>query len=201
MRKFLVVCHDAPTDGSFSLDDLPGSGKRIDVVARCVVAALLISYGIRKDTEAMLHLQGAPRPGILIRISGKRVKYLNPDERSTAALLRNALLKYNGSGEIETSPGVQVSTSTLEGVLENEENVYYLKEDGMSVQNYAFPDENLMFVLGDHKDLTGYEEEVVLKHAKAKLSLSPVSLYSEHCITVIHNILDMKNEKIRKSSR
>ncbi|MEM3444871.1 MAG: tRNA (pseudouridine(54)-N(1))-methyltransferase TrmY [Thermoplasmata archaeon] len=189
-RKFLVVCHEAPTDGAFSLDDLPGSGGRIDVAARCAVAGLLISYGIRRDAEIILFFRKEPRPGLTIKISGGRVKYLNPDERSTAALLRNAMIKYRGE-PIESSPGVEVFTANLDGILAPEKNVYYLKEDGIPAESFEYPDE-MLFVLGDHRDLTQEEENVVLKYAKAKLSLSPLSLYTEQCITVIHNILDRK---------
>lgn len=190
-RKFLVVCHEASTDGTFNLDDLPGSGGRIDVAARCVVAGLLISYGIRKDTEIILFFQKEPRKGLTIRISGNRVKYLNPDERSTAALLRNAMQKFR-QGSLESSPGVQVYTTDLGTILAGEKNVYYLKEEGEHAETFTFPDDEIMFVLGDHKDLTAEEEAVVLKYAKAQLNISPLSIYSEHCITLVHNILDRK---------
>ncbi|MEM3396725.1 MAG: tRNA (pseudouridine(54)-N(1))-methyltransferase TrmY [Thermoplasmata archaeon] len=190
-RKFLILCHDASTDGAFTLDDLPGSGGRIDVAARCVVASLLISYGIRKDAEVILFFCKGPRNGLTIRVSGNNVKYLNPDERSTAALLRNAMLKYKNVA-MESSPGVEVCTTNLETILAGEKNVYYLKEEGFPAGNFEFPDEEILFVLGDHKDLTPEEETIVLKYAKAKLSISPLSLYSEQCITIIHNILDRK---------
>ncbi|MCX8174366.1 MAG: tRNA (pseudouridine(54)-N(1))-methyltransferase TrmY [Thermoplasmata archaeon] len=191
-RRFLIVCHDADTDGCFNLDDLPGSGGRIDVAARCVVAGLLISYGVRKDAEILLFFQRGPRPGLTIRISGDRVKYLNPDERSTAALIRNAILKHKNAGVLESSPGVQVFRSDLETLLKTGRNVYYLKEDGIPAENFVFPEDEILFLLGDHRDLTADEESIVMKYARAKLNLSPLSLYSEHCITIIHNILDRK---------
>jgi tRNA (pseudouridine54-N1)-methyltransferase len=191
-RKFLVVCHDVRTDGAFSLNDLPGSG-RVDVCARCVVASLLISYGIRKDTEVILHLSGEPTPGISIRINGSSVKYLNPDERSTAALIRNALLKYREGKEVQSSPGVFVWRAGLEDILRNE-NVYYLKENGTPLNQLNFSGD-AMFVLGDHKDLTPEEEQVVRKYARAAVSVSPISLYSEQCITIVHNYLDMLEVK------
>jgi tRNA (pseudouridine54-N1)-methyltransferase len=51
MRQFVVVGHDAPTTDDFSLDDLPGAG-RLDVLCRCITAALLLSHGIRDGVES-----------------------------------------------------------------------------------------------------------------------------------------------------
>ena len=51
MTLFAVVGHRARTDGGFSLNDLPGSGGRMDVLCRCVNAALFLSHDLRRDVE------------------------------------------------------------------------------------------------------------------------------------------------------
>ena len=54
-RKFAIVGHRAQSSGKLNLNDLPGSGGRIDVLARAVNSALFRSHGIRDDTIIMLH--------------------------------------------------------------------------------------------------------------------------------------------------
>jgi tRNA (pseudouridine54-N1)-methyltransferase len=87
MRRFLILGHSAPIEPDFHLNDLPGGAGRLDVLCRAVGASLLVSHGIRQDVETILLLRDTVR----IRIDGHRVKRLNPDERSTAALIRKAL--------------------------------------------------------------------------------------------------------------
>ena len=82
-RAFVVVLHRANTDGDFKLEDLPGSGGRVDIFCRVLNAALLLSHGIRKDTLVYGVLLGPPSPPVSIKVLGDSVKYLNPDERST----------------------------------------------------------------------------------------------------------------------
>ncbi|MCD6158661.1 MAG: tRNA (pseudouridine(54)-N(1))-methyltransferase TrmY, partial [Euryarchaeota archaeon] len=48
------------------------------------------------------------------------------------------------------------------------------------------------FVISDSVDLTNDEEELVLRYSSGVLSLGPLSLYSEHCVVIIHNELDRR---------
>ena len=91
MNRFIVVGHKAVTSGDFKLDDMAGGAGRLDILLRCINSAMFLSHGIRRDTEIILVLQGEPDPPRTIRINGSEVRYLNPDERSTGALVRNAL--------------------------------------------------------------------------------------------------------------
>ena len=87
MRQFVVCGHDAPTTPEFPLDDLPSAAGRLDVLCRCVNSALFLSHGIRD--EARVHL--VLRDELTVSFDGGSVRRLNPDERSTAATIRNAL--------------------------------------------------------------------------------------------------------------
>ena len=46
-RWFAIIGHRAPSEGTLNLNDLPGSGGRMDVLVRAVNAALFVSHGIR----------------------------------------------------------------------------------------------------------------------------------------------------------
>ena len=53
-----------------NLNDLPGTGGRMDVLARAVNASLFVSHGIRKDSHVMLHLMGGDGPNRRIWFNG-----------------------------------------------------------------------------------------------------------------------------------
>jgi tRNA (pseudouridine54-N1)-methyltransferase len=175
------------------LDDLCGSTGRLDILLRCVNSAFFLSHAIRKDVEIALMLLGEPNPPKTVRIDGSEVKYLNPDERSTAALIRNALLQ-KGEGERKCSPGIYVSERNYGEVLSNiskESKIYYLKEDGEDIRDAEFgPD--CTFVLGDDQDLTPEEEEILMDYEPKKVSLGPISYHADHCITLVNNELDRR---------
>jgi len=193
LRRYIVMGHRAITSAEFKLDDLCGSTGRLDILLRCVNSAFFLSHGIRRDVEIVLMLLGEPNPPKTIRINGSEVKYLNPDERSTAALIRNALLQ-KGEGERKCSPGIYVSERSYSEVLSNmskESKMYYLREDGEDIRVAALaPDPT--FVLGDDQDLTKAEEDILMTYEPKRLSLGPVSYHADHCITLVNNELDRR---------
>ncbi|OGS52358.1 MAG: tRNA (pseudouridine(54)-N(1))-methyltransferase TrmY [Euryarchaeota archaeon RBG_13_61_15] len=193
MRRFIVLGHRAITSADFKLDDLCGATGRLDILLRCVNSAFFLSHGVRKDVEITLMLLGEPNPPKTIRIDGSEVRYLNPDERSTAALIRNALLQ-KGEGERRCPPGIFVSERSYEEVLSNvskESKMYYLKEDGKDIRTAEFGGDST-FVLGDDQDLTDAEESILMSYEPKKLSLGPISYHADHCVTLVNNELDRR---------
>ncbi len=193
MRRFIVLGHRAITSAEFKLDDLCGATGRLDILLRCVNSAFFLSHGIRKDVEITLMLLGEPNPPKTVRIDGREVKYLNPDERSTAALVRNALLQ-KGEGERRCSPGIYVSERDYEEVLSNmskDSRMYYLHEHGEDIRTAELAEEPA-FVLGDDQDLTQVEEEILMRYDPKRLSLGPMSYHADHCITLVNNELDRR---------
>ncbi|MEM4276861.1 MAG: tRNA (pseudouridine(54)-N(1))-methyltransferase TrmY, partial [Thermoplasmata archaeon] len=177
----------------FRLDDLCGSTGRLDILLRCVNSAFFLSHGVRRDVEINLILLGEPNPPKTVRIDGREVKYLNPDERSTAALIRNALLQ-KGEGERRCSPGIYVSERSYQEVLSNlskDSRLYYLREDGEDIRKVEFA-QDCTFVLGDDQDLTPEEEAVLMTYEPKKVSIGPISYHADHCITVVNNELDRR---------
>lgn len=193
MRRYIVLGHRAITSADFKLEDLCGATGRLDILLRCVNSAFFLSHGIRRDVEIYLMLLGQPNPPKTIRIVGSEVKYLNPDERSTAALIRNALLQ-KGDGERKCSPGIYVSERSYQDVLSNiskESGMHYLKEDGADIRDLDYGDD-CTFVLGDDQDLTDAEEAILMEYEPTKVSLGPMSYHADHCITIVNNELDRR---------
>jgi len=195
MRYFVITGHRAATDGSFKLDDLAGGAGRMDILVRCVNSAFVMSHNLRKDAEIYLVLEGGEDAPKTVRINGATVRYLNPDERSTASLIRNALLKkVPAEGEISSSPGVYISRMGFDDVIDKLAQLgsfVYLKEDGTDCRDFEFPSDPV-FVLGDNQDLTEAEEAKLLAQNPSKINVGPVSLHADHCMILVQNELDRR---------
>ena len=187
MRSFAVVGHLAPTGEGFSLDDLPGSAGRMDLLCRCVTAALALSHGIRRDAEIHLLLLGPPAPPKEVLVLGETVRSLSPDERSTAALLRKALALPVGEAFREASPGIFVRRGGLAG-LAGEGGFAVLSESGDDVRGIR--DLPAGFLLSDHLDFTAEEERLLA--GLPRISVGPRVLHADHAIAVLQNELDRR---------
>src|SRR4051812_13724602 len=89
--RFVVVGHRAASTPDFLLNDIPGTSGRLDVLLRCLRARLLVSHGLRRDTEVYLVLLGGAAAPRTLRFTGRAARYLRPDERSLATTVRKAL--------------------------------------------------------------------------------------------------------------
>lgn len=195
MRRFVILGHEAHTVPDFSLDDLPGTSGRIDVLTRCIASAFLVSHGIRKDVELYLVHSGPGRPPRTIRMVGFELRHLNPDERSTAALILKAL-ESESLVETRSTPGIYVSGSGFEQVLQSVQGPFVLlKDDGADIRNVALP-EDASFVLSDHLDFNDEEMSALLTLDPLIISVGPRTLHTSQCITLVHNELDRREKDL-----
>jgi tRNA (pseudouridine54-N1)-methyltransferase len=191
MRQFVVVGHDAPTTPDFSLDDIAGGAGRLDVLCRCVSAALFLSHDVRADVRVHLVLGDE----FTVTFDGAHVRRVNPDERSTAALVRRALDERReaiGHEPVETSPGVSLYRMGFAATLDRlaaDGTVVALHEDGDPVVDRPVPTDPV-FVLSDHREFTGGEADRLAEVADERVRLGPEPLHANHAITVAHNYLD-----------
>ncbi len=204
--------HKAVTDGQFSLNDLPGSAGRMDILCRCVNSALFLSHDLRRDVVIYLVLLGEPEPPKIVKFSGQDVRYLNPDERSSGSLIKKSLELKARIRWKESTPGVWVRQGDLEDLLielninageDNEGSVdkdtdnklYYLLEDGADIRDKmegTLP-QRATFILGDHVGMTPDEEQKIMDAGAQSINVGPLSLHADHCIIVVNNELDRKN--------
>lgn len=197
MRTFIIVGHRATTSPNFSLEDIPGTSGRLDILCRAVTAAFVLSHGIRKDVCVYLILLGGEIPKT-IRLDGLTLRHLNPDERTTAALLKKALAVPATPLWALSTSGIFVRTGGLEQLLADLKDVklIYLREDGADIRgldaggNSGGLSTEAAYILGDHTGMTP-EEEALLELAGAKVvSLGPTSLHADHCIVLLNWFLD-----------
>lgn len=193
MRAFIVLGHKAPVMPQFSLNDLPGSAGRLDILCRCVTAAFCLSHGIRRDVTVYLVLQNQ----IMLRFEGASLRHLNPDERSTAALIQRALKSFiertGSTRELESTPGIFISAGGLSDALARVTSLgltaYWLHERGVPIRQSEL-EPNAAFVLSDHLEFS--PEEAAILRGLPQLSLGPLSLHADHCIVIAHNELDLR---------
>ncbi len=186
MRVFAVIAHKF--SGDIRLNDLPGSG-RVDVIARAINSAIFLSHDIRRD---VLFYMYAPKIGFVMKIDSSRVRYLNPDERSTAALIRNAVI--NHTRREETSPGFFAREATMEEFLDEISSLgefYLLHEEGDDIRNMEIP-RDAVFLLSDSVDLSEDEMREVEGRISAKISVGPKSILASHAICIVNNEMDRR---------
>ena len=129
-----------------------------------------------------------------ICLKGETLRHLNPDERTTAALLKKALaLEATPEWSMSTS-GIFVRTGGLSRVLDDLKSVrmIYLREDGADIRSLG-PGalaKDAAFILGDHTGMTPEEETMISEAGAEVVSLGPTSLHADHCVVLINNELD-----------
>lgn len=190
MRRFLILAHEVPTDPSvISLSDLPGTGGRLDVIARAVTTALLLSHGIREDVQVDVVIGDE----LAVQFDGATLSHLHPDERSTAALLRDAIAAGEDAvGTIPSEPheGVSVYRRDLEGTLETVDGqLVQLHEAGDSLVDAGLPDEPTL-VLSDHRPFSAADESALEAAGADQIRLGPRAVHTSHAIAIAHHYLD-----------
>jgi tRNA (pseudouridine54-N1)-methyltransferase len=189
MRQFILYAGKAVTSPDFRLDDLPGSGGRMDLVARCISNALWISHALRRDSCIHVVACGNPHPPVVISFYGDLLRGVSPDERNIASWIKLAL------SNKRRNPGIRIrriSFQQLIAELASEGAFFYvLHEDGREISEVELKADSV-FVLGDHMGLPESEEEFVKRFEHEKLSLGTTSYLASQCITVMHYELDKK---------
>ncbi|PKL61378.1 MAG: tRNA (pseudouridine(54)-N(1))-methyltransferase TrmY [Methanomicrobiales archaeon HGW-Methanomicrobiales-2] len=187
MKRFAIVGHLAVTSGTFSLNDLAGSAGRMDVLCRCINSSFFLSHDLRRDVECYLILCGEPGPEKTVLFRGSEVRYLSPDERSSAALIKKALSIPCGDEFRESTPGVYIRRGGLARLLA-EIPFAVLDEAGDDIRAAsALPEACL---LSDHHNFTAGEQDLI--EGYSRYSVGPRSLHADHTITVLLNEMDRR---------
>lgn len=194
MRQFIVVARDGPTTEDFSLDDLPTAG-RVDLLARCVIASVLLSHGLRENVRTHLVLGDE----FTVRFRASELRGVHPDERSTAALIRKALAEREeaiGQIPVDISAGISLVRMNLDTTLTavNEDSqIYQLHPDGAPKEEVS-PPESPAFVLSNHREFAEEDTKTIAQYAEGELCLGPAAIHADHAIAVTHNWVDVNGE-------
>jgi tRNA (pseudouridine54-N1)-methyltransferase len=197
LRRFVVVCSRATASGEFLLDDLPGTSGRLDVGLRCIRAALLVSHGLRRDAVVYLVLRGGARAPRVLRVTGAEAKFVRPDERSLAVLVKKALAGVDDetANFVVVRPGIAVASGDVEQALADlgGATLYLLEKGAPDLRaERELGEGDVAFVLGDHLGLDEATRSRVIATGARPLGVGPVVVHSEDAVTIVSNELDRR---------
>jgi tRNA (pseudouridine54-N1)-methyltransferase len=194
-RRFVVIGQKARASTDFLLVDIPSTSGRLDVLLRCLRAALLVSHGVRRDTVVYLSLLGLPDVPRTLRFDGAAARYLRPDERSLATVVKKALATVvHDAGFALVRNGVAIAAGGWDAVLAElgDAPSYLLEEGAPDIRDCATLRADAAFILGDHMGLPESLRALVIERGAIPISVGPTSLHTEDVITLVVNELDRR---------
>ena len=196
MRRFVLIGQTASASGDFSVEDLPGSSGRLDVLLRAIRAALLVSHGLRRNVLVYLVLRGGQVPSRLLRIDGRTAKFLRPDERSLATLVKKTLNALPAPTQrfVEVRPGLELRQGDVAEILAETGGApcFLLHEGGHDVRDQGLADDDAWFFLGDHLGFDAASLTLLEAHGCQRISVGPISLHSDDVVALVSNELDRR---------
>jgi tRNA (pseudouridine54-N1)-methyltransferase len=200
MRRFVIIGQKATASDDFLLEDLPGTSGRLDVLLRCVRAALLLSHGLRRDVVVYLVLLGGSRAPRVLRFDAAAAKFVRPDERSLATLVRKALATghdVSAGGFVDARPGISVMSGGLEGAIADlgDATPYVLDEGAPDIRELAQLGRDSAFFLGDHLGFDDATRAQLAEIGARPISVGPMSLHADDVIAIVSNELDRRGAR------
>lgn len=198
MREFAILALKAYTTSDFDLNKLKSAG-RLDLVCRTISNTLWISNDLRRDTIIHVCMTGPKYPPKTISFYGEKLKNVEPDERTIAMVIKNALKdgkKLELGAEIETHPGVIISKKAFETILKEKKDTHqiiYLNQNGQDIREFKFK-KDILVILGDYIGLPRKTERWLKNFNAEKIKLGPIMLFASHCPIIVHNEIDRINQ-------
>jgi tRNA (pseudouridine54-N1)-methyltransferase len=195
LRRFVLIGQTAFASADFSLEDLPSSSGRLDVLLRALRAAFLVSHGLRHDVLVYLVLRGGSDAPRLLRVDGRTAKFLRPDERSLATLVKKTLAAATTPASenfVEVRPGLELRQGDLADVLceVGAAPCFVLHEDGADIRERALTSDDAWFFIGDHLGFDVVSLALLERGGAQRISVGPVSLHSDDVVALVSNELD-----------
>lgn len=188
--RFIQLLPNASITGDFVLRDLPGSGKRIDVLCRVLSASF--EWGPNTLNTSKIEVIAVVGDAVILRFQYPG-ENLPSGERSWAQVIKDSL-NDNPPNYVTGRKG------NLESViLEHNtpsEYLWILHEDGeeLNLQEVSNSTTDNSFMLGDHRGFNSRTEELVSKYSIRKVSLGKTSYLSSHCVARIISEFERKDK-------
>jgi tRNA (pseudouridine54-N1)-methyltransferase len=201
MRRFVIVGRKAAASDDFRLDDIPGTSGRLDVLLRCLRAALLYSNGLRRNVVVYLVLLGGPRAPRVLRVDGAVTKFIRPDERSLALLAKKVLASRADAGAhefVEVRAGISVASGGLERVIEDlgSATPYVLDEGAPDIRDVdVLAHDDAVFFVGDHLGLDDTARTQLTAIAARPVGVGPISIHADDVIAIVSNEIDRREAR------
>lgn len=209
VRNFAIIGQKASSTEEFILDDLPGTSGRLDVLVRCLRAAMLSSHGIRRGVVVYLVLLGGPLAPRVVRVDGAAVLFLRPDERSLAVRMKKVLasrddepLARAGASYpwVTVRPGFAVARGGFERVIADVDGAtpWILDEGAPDIRETAeLASTHGLFVIGDHLGIPDDIRAQLDALGARRISIGPVSVHADDVVALVTNELDRRRAALR----
>ncbi|MEW5936342.1 MAG: tRNA (pseudouridine(54)-N(1))-methyltransferase TrmY [Candidatus Thermoplasmatota archaeon] len=202
MREFILYSRKGRTAGDFT--SLRSAG-RLDTVYQCILSALFLSHGIRRDVVFHAVLEGPPDPPLHLSVKGSELRDARVDEQTWTHLLRKVLPQATKSPRTKpynqkhrralgggAHPGITVCRGSLQSLVrassQSGAQIFVLEEKGAELREVKFG-EHTTFILGDHIGLPRKEERYALRYG-TKLSLGKKRYLAMSCINILNYEMD-----------
>lgn len=184
-RAFILKASEGRTAPDFSIKSLAGSGGRMDLVCRCVIAALLSPDGVDRGCRITVVLEGPPDPPLSVMFDGAFMEKSPEGEEEAAEMLVSAM-------EGEAPRGVSASREGFESVVRRHAregfSLYYLHEQGDDFTKVGYG-KKAAFALGDQKGIEPQGERFLDSMGAKRVSLGPHPYLASHCIAIVRGMI------------
>jgi len=216
-RRFVIVGQTATASPKFSLVDIPGTSGRLDILLRCLRSALLVSHGLRRDTVVYLVLLGGELAPRVLKVDGRHVRFVRPDERMLAVLVQKALARSSPDAErdvfVEVRPGLAVARGGIEAVLADVTRdraggdaiaggeaiaggdaiaAYVLEENARDVRDGPLASDDVVVFVGDHRGFDDATRARLTDLGAVPIGVGPISIHADDAITIVCNEMDRR---------
>ncbi len=215
-RRFVIIGQKATASPDFSLVDIAGTSGRLDILLRCLRSALLVSHGLRRDTIVYLVLLGGVLAPRVLRVDGRYVRFIRPDERMLAILVQKALARSSPDAEpgvfVELRPGLAVARGGVDAVLGDlglggdvglggglgpssapkVAATYVLEEDARDLRDGPLASDDVVVFVGDHHGFDEASRARLAALGAVAIGVGPISVHADDAITIVCNEMDRR---------
>ncbi|TFG32634.1 hypothetical protein EU528_02805 [Candidatus Thorarchaeota archaeon] len=187
--RFIQILPNASTAGDFILKDLPGSGKRIDVLCRVLSSCFEWATNTwKKDEIEVIAVIG---DAVILRFQLPE-EAVPSGEKAWAQVIKDSL-KGNPPDYVHVFEG-NLEKVIIEFDNSASSNLWLLHEGGekLNLQIAVNSGGDNSFMLGDHRGFNSQTEELISKYAIQKVSLGDTSYLSSHCVAYIISEFERK---------
>ena len=159
MKIIFFIKSETVDISNYTIKNIPGSSGRLDVISRCILAALLAKDGFEKNIQIWVFLD---KYGTFIFNSEKLTYEIFPkNEIYLTDCFVDFLCNNSSNGEIKTNPLNTIEKSNLNIIkaikqfIKDNYKVFVLKEDGSDFLKLRkkFKDrDNIVFIIGSQED-------------------------------------------------
>ncbi len=177
--RFILIFPNLPTSGKFILKDLPGSGKRIDILCRCLDACF--KWGPNILNNNTLEIVAILSNELSLTFTSHKDMPLG--EVGWAKEISNVLQE----GSCPFISKTYENLDTLVKRIRRISDIWVMDEEGVSfkgILNRISHSQN-SFMLGNNRGFDSYAYEVIKKYQIPSMSLGDTSYLGSHCIALV----------------